>query len=330
MKFVFAEFPETKDRDMSTEIALLPEGSEVGVAVYDENDLESYYKALEDADAICSGFAPLDRACIDRLKNCKIISVQATGYNFVDYDYCREKGISVCAIGEYCTQEVADHTMMLILALEKRLPYIQRRVNIEKEWEIETIQTLGMQSIWGQTLGIIGFGKIGRATALRAKAFGMNVIANDPYIDPQWFKVLGVEQVTVDEILARSDVISLHMNLTRENTCMIRKEHFQRMEKKPFFINTARGGLVDEQAMFEALDEGLVMGIGLDVLTSETPDLNEIPIVGRENVIITPHSAFYSDTSIEACERISAENMVYYLNGQPEKAFKIVNGVYGK
>ena len=94
MKFVFAEFPETKDRDMSTEIALLPEGSEVGVAVYDENDLESYYKALKDADAICSGFAPLDRACIDRLKNCKIISVQATGYNFVDYDYCREKGIT--------------------------------------------------------------------------------------------------------------------------------------------------------------------------------------------------------------------------------------------
>lgn len=109
---------------------------------------------------------------------------------------------------------------------------------------------------------------------------------------------------------------------------MIQKEHFRRMAKKPFFINTARGGLVNEQDMFEALEEGLVMGIGLDVLTSETPDLNTIPIVGRENVIITPHSAFYSDTSIEACERISAENMVYYLNGQSDKVFKIVNGIF--
>lgn len=330
MKFVFAEFPETKDRDMSTEIACFPEGSEVGIAVYDENNLESYYAALEDADAICSGFAPLNRDCIDRLKHCQIISVQATGYNFVDYDYCREKGISVCAVGEYCTQEVADHTMMLILALEKRLPYIQRRVNLEKAWEIETIQTLGMQSIRGQTLGIIGFGKIGRATAIRAKAFGLRVIANDPYVDPTWFGTLGVEQVSVEDILAQSDIISLHMNLTKENTCMITKEHFRRMVKKPFFINTARGGLVEEQAMFEALEEGLVAGIGLDVLTSETPDLTQIPIVGRENVIITPHSAFYSDTSIEACERISAENMVYYLTGQPDKVFKIVNGVYGR
>lgn len=328
MKFVFAEFPETKDRDMSTEIACFPADAEIGIAVYDENNLEAYYTALEDADAICSGFAPIDRACIDRLKKCKIISVQATGYNFVDYDYCREKGICVCAVGEYCTQEVADHTMMLLLALEKRLPYIQRRVNNEKVWEIETIQTLGMESIWGQTLGIVGFGKIGRATAMRAKAFGMNVIANDPYTDPAWFEKLGVQQVDLETILASSDVISLHMNLTKENAEMFQKEHFQRMAKKPFFINTARGGLVNENAMFEALEEGLVKGIGLDVLTSETPDLNKIPIVGRENVIITPHSAFYSDSSIEACERISAENMVYFLNGQADKVFKIVNGIY--
>lgn len=329
MKYVFAEFPETKDRDMSTEFALLPPGSETGVAVYDEKNLEAYYAALADADAICSGFAPLDRTCIDRLEKCKIISVQATGYNFVDYEHCREKGICVCAVGEYCTQEVADHTMMLILALEKRLPYLQRRIVTDKVWEIETIQTLGMKSILGQTLGIIGFGKIGRAVAARAKAFGMRLIANDPYTDPEWFAKLGVTPVSVDTVLAESDVITLHMNLTRENTGMITAEHFARMAGKPFFINTARGGLVDEQAMFRALEDGKIRGLGLDVLTSETPDMREIPVLDRDDVIITPHSAFYSDSSIEACERISAENMVYYLNGQPEKVFKIVNGVYG-
>lgn len=329
MKFVFAEFPETKDRDMSTELALLPAGSETGVAVYDEHNPEAYYAALEDADAICSGFAPLDRACIDRLKNCRIISVQATGYNFVDYEYCREKGICVCAVGEYCTQEVADHTLMLILALEKRLPYLQRRLGRDKVWEIETIQTLGMKSIWGQTLGIIGFGKIGRAVAVRAKAFGMRVIANDPYADPQWFDKLGVASVGVDTVLAESDVISLHMNLTHENAEMITADHFARMAKKPFFINTARGGLVDEAAMYEALTSGKIMGLGLDVLTSEAPDVGGIPVLDRDDVIITPHSAFYSDSSIEACERISTENMVYYLNGQSDKVFKIVNGVYG-
>ena len=135
MKIVFAEFPETRYRNVDTELACMPEGTQVAYAVYDEKNLEAYYEALSDCDAVITGFAPIDTTAIDRMKNCKIISVQATGWNFVAHEYAKQKGIAVSAIGEYCTREVADHTIMLMLALRKRLPYLQRRVNLEKVWE---------------------------------------------------------------------------------------------------------------------------------------------------------------------------------------------------
>lgn len=139
MKIVFAEYPETRNRNIDTELACMPEGTEVGFAVYDEQNLEAYREALADCDAVITGFAPIDEQTIDRMKNCKIISVQATGWNFVAHEYAKSRGIAVSAIGEYCTKEVADHTMMLMLALRKRLPYLQRRVNVEKVWETASL-----------------------------------------------------------------------------------------------------------------------------------------------------------------------------------------------
>lgn len=324
MKIVFAEYPETRNRNVDTELACMPEGTEVGFAVYDEQNLEAYREALADCDAAITGFAPIDEKAIDAMRNCKIISVQATGWNFVAHEYAKSRGIAVSAIGEYCTKEVADHTIMLMLALRKRLPYLQRRVNVEKVWETATLETLGIKGVWGQTLGIVGLGKIGKAVAARAKAFGMEVIACDPFIPDSDFEKAGVKKVDIEYLLANSDVVSSHMDLNHTNERYFDAEKFAMMKKQPIFLNVSRGGEVDEDAMLAALESGQILAVGLDVLTSESPELESCPFIGREDCIVTPHSAFYSDDSIEACERISVLNAVNYINGEPDKVFKLV------
>lgn len=324
MKIVFAEYPETRNRNVDTELACMPEGTEVGFAVYDEQNLEAYREALADCDAVITGFAPIDEKAIDAMRNCKIISVQATGWNFVAHEYAKSRGIAVSAIGEYCTKEVADHTIMLMLALRKRLPYLQRRVNVEKVWETATLETLGIKGVWGQTLGIVGLGKIGKAVASRAKAFGMEVIACDPFIPDSDFEKAGVKKVDIEYLLANSDVVSSHMDLNHTNERYFDAEKFAMMKKQPIFLNVSRGGEVDEDAMLAALESGQILAVGLDVLTSESPELESCPFIGREDCIVTPHSAFYSDDSIEACERISVLNAVNYINGEPDKVFKLV------
>lgn len=324
MKIVFAEYPETRNRNVDTELACMPEGTEVGFAVYVEQNLEAYREALADCDAVITGFAPIDEKAIDAMRNCKIISVQATGWNFVAHEYAKSRGIAVSAIGEYCTKEVADHTIMLMLALRKRLPYLQRRVNVEKVWETATLETLGIKGVWGQTLGIVGLGKIGKAVAARAKAFGMEVIACDPFIPDSDFEKAGVKKVDIEYLLANSDVVSSHMDLNHTNERYFDAEKFAMMKKQPIFLNVSRGGEVDEDAMLAALESGQILAVGLDVLTSESPELESCPFIGREDCIVTPHSAFYSDDSIEACERISVLNAVNYINGEPDKVFKLV------
>lgn len=324
MKIVFAEYPETRNRNVDTELACMPEGTEVGFAVYDEQNLEAYREALADCDAVITGFAPIDEKAIDAMRNCKIISVQATGWNFVAHEYAKSRGIAVSAIGEYCTKEVADHTIMLMLALRKRLPYLQRRVNVEKVWETATLETLGIKGVWGQTLGIVGLGKIGKAVAARAKAFGMEVIACDPFIPDSDFEKAGIKKVDIEYLLANSDVVSSHMDLNHTNERYFDAEKFAMMKKQPIFLNVSRGGEVDEDAMLAALESGQILAVGLDVLTSESPELESCPFIGREDCIVTPHSAFYSDDSIEACERISVLNAVNYINGEPDKVFKLV------
>jgi phosphoglycerate dehydrogenase-like enzyme len=327
MKLVLAEYPESKDRSIEVEKRHLPPDTEISYAVVNEEDMESYYAALEDADAVLTGFAPIDKTAIDRMKHCKIISVQATGWNFVADAYAAEKGIAVCAVGEYCTQEVADHTMALMLGLCRLLPYHMRRINQDLVWEIETLKDMRVQRFGANTLGIVGFGKIGRAVADRAKAFGMKVIAHDPYIPKEAAEERGVELADIDRILEEADIISIHMNLTSENENYFNKEKFDKMKKQPFIINMSRGAMINEDDLAEALDRHIVSGAGLDVLYSESPDLAANKLINRENVIITPHSGFYSDDAIEACERISAENITYYISGEKEKVFKIVNGV---
>ncbi len=319
MNVVFTVFPENKDRSIETELSCLPADVKVSRAVYDTEHLEDYYEKLSEADAVITDFAPIDRAVIDRMTHCKIIALETTGYNFVDVAYAKEKQIAVSYISEYCTQEVADHAMTLILALERRLPFLHQQIEHRGAWEMESIQSLGVRRIEGQVLGILGLGKIGRAVAKRAKAFGLRVIAYDPYIARETGEELGVKITELEEVLAESDIISIHMNLTKENTGFFNMELFRKLKKCPFIINVARGGAIVEADLARALDEHLVQGAGLDVLESENPNLENHPLMHRDNVILTPHTAFYSDDSYQASLRIAASNVRYFFEGKPEK-----------
>lgn len=155
----------------------------------------------------------------------------------------------------------------------------------------------------------------------------MEILAYDPYIPDEAIREMGAEPVTMDELLEQSDVITIHMNLTGENQGMFDLEKFKKMKRSPILLNVARGGAVKEEDLVYALDHGLVSGAGLDVLSSETPDMNTCPLAGRENVIITPHSAFYSTTTEYLLYKIPAENVLRCLEGKYKEANRVVNGV---
>lgn len=325
MKIIIAEYPESADRDLSIEKEVFPEDAVLELAVYTPETEDAFIEQCRDADAILVGYVGINRRIIDGLEKCKVISVQATGWNYVDWEYAREKGIAVCAIGEYCTQEVADHAIMLMLALLKGLKTYERSVQTDRQWIYNAKP--GVKRIEGLKLGIAGYGKIGRAVAKRAQSFGMEILAYDPYIPDEVIREMGAEPVTMDELLEQSDVITIHMNLTGENQGMFDLEKFKKMKRSPILLNVARGGAVKEEDLVYALDHGLVSGAGLDVLSSETPDMNTCPLAGRENVIITPHSAFYSTTTEYLLYKIPAENVLRCLEGKYKEANRVVNGV---
>jgi D-3-phosphoglycerate dehydrogenase len=176
------------------------------------------------------------------------------------------------------------------------------------------------------SLGIIGFGKIGSRVAGKAKALGMKVTAYDPYVPAGRIEAAGVKAVNnIEEIVQNADVITSHMSQTPENQGLFNAGFFAKARRKPFFLNMARGGSVVEADLAEALDKGLLRGAALDVLDREDPVLESHPLVGRENVIITPHAAFYTSASAAALERICAGNIVHFMRGEKGQVFKLVN-----
>ena len=183
-----------------------------------------------------------------------MISVLGTGFDSVDVHAATQLGIPVAAVGEYCTGEVADHTLALLLALNRRLLDYHRQVQVEHDFRWNRVQ--GLRRLAGQTLGLVGFGRIGQAVARRAQGFGLAVLAHDPMVPPEHAAALGVELVPLDELYSRADILSLHCNLSPENRGMLDAAAFARMARQPLLLNVARGGLVDEAALLEALEIG--------------------------------------------------------------------------
>lgn len=279
---------------------------------------EEIIKNCGDADALISLYEPITAKVIDSLPNLKFVSVAAIGYNYVDTNYAKKKGVRVSNNPNYCIEEVADHTAAMILALTRKLNQYNEAVQKDRIWVFNAAGD-DMFRLSYLTVGLCGFGNISKRVAKRMKAFGCSIIAYDPYVTAEKGMEFGVEMVSMDNVLETADIISVHMPLTNDTKKFFNKNIFERMGKRPIFVNCSRGGLVDENALIYALDVGLVSAAGLDVLESETPDLDNSGLLGRNNVILTPHAAFYSKQAVEENLTLASEHVKYFIYGQLDK-----------
>lgn len=244
--------------------------------------------------------APITKRVIDAAPNLKILSRLGIGVNNIDVEAATARGVPVSVVLDYCISEVSDHAMAFILAFARRIMPLSQVVKAghwtAERSDIPTTRT-PMFRLSKVTLGIVGVGQIGGSLASKARAFGMRVIAYDPYLSKDKLDKLDIELVDFNRLLCESDFISLHAPLTEETKHMFNIEAFKRMKRTAYLINNARGGLVDERALYTALKEGYIAGAGLDVTDPEPPKADN-PLLNLDNVFITGHSSWYSEESV--------------------------------
>lgn len=328
MMIVFTNAPANEADLHVPERKYIPEGAEVIIATYDPTgDNTVFYEQLGKADIVINYYVYLGRKEIDAMKKCRVITFQATGFNEVDFDYATEKGIIVASILDYCTQETAENGIAMMMSLQRGTHIYNKSIQEDHLWSTAVVKH--QQRVEGQTIGIVGLGRIGRHVArIAGKGLGMKVIAYDPYLPLELAEQAGAELVDLDTLLTEADVVSIHMSLTENNVKMFNRETFRKMKKRPILINEGRGAMVSEEDLAWALDEGLVRAAGLDMLESEYPDadyLKNCPLCGRPNVILNPHSGFQSDTATEQLFKISVENGIYSYLGEYDKVSVIRN-----
>jgi len=265
-----------------------------------------------DADAILVTYAKLPGALLRQLKRCKAIGRFGLGVDNIDLPAAKELGIAVNYVPDYCLREVSDQTMALLLALARKVPLANKLVQSGR-WELAPLVPL--RRIEGRVLGLVGFGNIPRRVAPKAKAFGLHVLTYDPYVDSAAAAAAGVECVSFDDLLARSDFVSLHAPLQPATRGMMNAKTFAKMKKGAVLINTARGPVIDEAALVAALDSGQLGGAALDVAATEPPP-QDWPLLHRDNVIVTPHTAYYSVEALEELQSKCAADLARVLSGE--------------
>lgn len=327
MKIVICDSKESLDRDVAAEVKLfrqqLGADTEVIVHEYNGDDL-ALRQIISDADGVMTSYVSFNEDLIAAGNRLKGISINATGYNFINLQAAARHRVSVAVIAEYCTQEVSEHAMTLGLAVARNLKAYTRSIEQQHKFAFNAVS--GMFRLEGSTFGIMGLGKIGRAVARKAQGFGMKVIAFSPSCPPKEAETLGIQLVSKQQLFADSKFICLTMSLNDSNVNILNHEAFSQMKNKPVIINVSRGQMIDEQALAEALDNGTVFGAGLDVLVEETDEyISQSPLAGRDNVVLTPHAAFYSDFSMQENQRIGVENLVNILNNNFAAVTRIVS-----
>ena len=272
---------------------------------------------LAGATVAITNKVPIRRATLDQLPHLKMIAIAATGYDVIDIDACRERGIAVANIRNYAVHTVPEHTFALIFALRRNLIAYRDDV-LRGRWQAQDQFCFfdhSIQDIHGSTIGIFGEGALGQATASIARALGMRVL----FADHPPPKAAAVEFTDPDTVLAESDIISLHCPLTPESRNFIGIEQFKKMKRSAILINTARGGLVDEHALKTALETGLIAGAGFDVLTKEPPkDGNPLLDLRMPNFILTPHVAWASDGAMQFLADQLIDNIEAFIGGHPQ------------
>jgi D-3-phosphoglycerate dehydrogenase len=273
---------------------------------------EDIIAVAKDADAILVTYAKLTRDVLMQLTRCRAIGRFGLGVDNIDLVTAKEKGIAVNYVPDYCIREVSDHAMALLLALVRKIPLSNKLVQSGR-WEMPAV--VPIRRIEGTVLGLIGFGHIPRLVAPKAQAFGMKVIAHDPFAKPDAFKAAAVESVDLDTLLKTSDYVSVHAPLLPATRGMLNAAAFSKMKKGAYIVNSARGPLIDEPALVAALDSGQVGGAGLDVVAAE-PLAKDSPLLGRDNVIISPHTAFYSIEALNELQTKCATDVAHVLSGE--------------
>jgi len=284
---------------------------------------EEMIESIRDANAIISGDSPLTGRILENARSMKIIARVGVGYDNIDLDAATKLRIIVTNLPGALSDSVAEHTILLMLAAARRLVAADRNVR-EGRWD-DYFQHAPSIELNGKTLGLIGFGAIGRAVAQRAKAFNMEILVYDPYVDEIKVASLGCRRVALGRLLSESDVVSIHSPLTPETKRLISEREFGLMKKSAILINTARGSIVDEKSLIDALKKGRIAGAGMDVLTHE-PTPEDDPMLALDNVTVTPHCAAFT---LDALRRLwfgCADAVLRVLNGElPRPPANIVN-----
>jgi D-3-phosphoglycerate dehydrogenase / 2-oxoglutarate reductase len=272
---------------------------------------EEVIEAAKDADGLLNQYAPISRRVIESLPHLKVVSRYGIGVDTVDIPAATENGVIVANVTDYCLEEVSDHAAALILSAARKVVVLNQAVK-NRNWNYNV--GVPIFRLRGRTLGLVGFGNIPQVVAKKLGQFGLNIVAFDPFVSPEVADSLGVKLVSLEELCQVSDIISVHAPLNQHTRGMIKESHFQLMKPETFIVNTARGPIIDEQALIGALQSGKIAGAALDVVEKEPIDLTS-PLLDMDNVILNPHVAWYSEESQQELQRKAAQNVADVLSG---------------
>jgi D-3-phosphoglycerate dehydrogenase len=304
--------------DVDIERAII-EGAGLRLATAQCKSENHVIAAARDADAIIAQYATVGAKAISALTRCQVIARYGTGTDIVDVDAATRHGILVTNVpNDWCEDEVADHAMALLLAAARKICRYDQATRAGM-WRWQTGEPI--YRISGRTLGLLSFGAIAQAIGRRAAGFGLRVIASDPYVPAADIADRGAVPVSLEELLDQADYLVIQAPLTKETHHLIGEPELRRMKRTAILINTARGPIVSDQALYRALSEGWIAGAGLDDIEEEPAKLRDWspanPLFGLDNVIITPHAAYYSEEAIRTVRDFAASEVVRVLTGQP-------------
>lgn len=311
------------DPDHSLEAGVLQSsGLDIHLVRLQTRDPAVLIPQVADADALMVQWAPITRQVIEHLKQCKVISRYGIGVDMVDLEAAGEHGIPVANVPDFCIEEVSDSTIGFIYDLNRRTFVLDRYVRAGGWGTTRPIAYWPPPRLKGQVLGIVGLGNIGRAVAHKARSMGLELIGFDPYLTQADADTLGVRLVSLEELLAQSDYVTLHCPLNDDTRGLIGARQLALMKKSACLINMARGPVVVQSDLYDALASHTILAAALDVLETEPPKADD-PLLQLDNVIITPHTSSGSVQAILQLRRDTAQNVVDTLSGKPARS--IVN-----
>ena len=288
--------------EVGAELIVAPDGEEETLASF-----------AQDVDGILTCFAQVTDRVLRAAPRCVVVGRYGVGVDNIAVDTATELGIAVTYVPDYCVEEVSDHVMALLLAWNRRIVLFDTSVRTTG-WGSVPLE-MPILRLRAKTLGIVGFGRIGRAVAGKAGAFGLEVLAYDPVVPPETIEGLGARPTDLPDLLRRSDFVTLHAPLTAGTTNLIGPDELEMMKPTAFLINAARGPLIDEDALHDALTSGGIGGAGVDVLVDTAPPVDH-RLLKLDNLLVTPHVAFFSQEAVLELEQRAAQEVALVLEGK--------------